>query len=276
MGRSTAKAVGFDFRKGHRGPLLPRLSCDYGWAGDAIDANETTRWIRTRLARLKGEEEDLTFSSHGLKATPLSWTSKVQAQPLGDFVECLSAIRPGIFHPDRTKSGMIAQGASSMGSRFSLDASGVERASSPNASFECAPANCAPDEGDEDRLDSQGADGHVIDQEASDSESESSVESDGETQYESFGKGESQEVIPPVSVGPDLEIFQNPKTKSLHSRAKGSSGKLTCGRSLDDMKPLNGKVFSNRWTCKQCTANRPLRDVGAMVNSLSKKQGASA
>ena len=57
----AANAVGFDFRKGHRGPLLPRLSCDYGWAGDAIDANETTQWIRMLLARLKGEEEDLTF-----------------------------------------------------------------------------------------------------------------------------------------------------------------------------------------------------------------------
>ena len=83
-------------------------------------------------------------------------------------------------------------------------------------------------------------------------------------------------MIPPVSMGPDLEIFQNPKTKSLHSRAKGSSGKLTCGRSLDNMKPFNGKVFSNRWMCKQCTANRPLRDAGAMVNFLAKKQGASA
>ena len=301
----AANAVGFDFRKGHRGPLLPRLSCDYGWAGDAIDANETTQWIRMLLARLKGEEEDLTFSSHGLKATPLSWTSKagysdrtqlvlghhslgptgktqeayareVQAQPLRDFVECLSAIRQGIFHPDRTKSGMIAQGASLMGSRFSLNFSGKERASPSNASFECAPANGAHEDGDEDRLDNQGANDHEGDQEASGSESESSGESDGETHYESLGQGETQKVIPPACMGPDLEIFQNPKTKSLHSRAKGSSGKLTCGRSLDNMKPFNGKVFSNRWMCKQCTANRPLRDAGAMVNFLAKRQGASA
>ena len=152
----AANAVGFDFRKGHRGPLLPRLSCDYGWAGDAIDANETTRWIRMLLARLKGEEEDLTFSSHGLKATPLSWTSKAgysdrtqlvlghHSRPLRQDSRSvctrgpgaaaqrfcgLSAIHQGIFHPDRTKSGMIAQGASLMGSRFSLNVPGKERAS---------------------------------------------------------------------------------------------------------------------------------------------------
>ena len=171
---------------------------------------------------------------------------------------------------------MIAQGASLMGSRFSLNFSGKERASPSNASFECAPANGAHEDGDEDRLDNQGANDHEGDQEASGSESESSGESDGETHYESLGQGETQKVIPPACMGPDLEIFQNPKTKSLHSRAKGSSGKLTCGRSLDNMKPFNGKVFSNRWMCKQCTANRPLRDAGAMVNFLAKRQGASA
>lgn len=300
----AAKAVGFDFAKGHRGPLLPRLACDYTWSGDAVDANETTRWIRTVLARLKGGEEDLSFSSHGLKATPLSWTSKagysdrtqlvlghhslgpngktqeayareVQAQPLRDFVECLGAIRQGVFQPDRTKSGMIAPGADIRGSRFMLTPAGPAAQSPSHESFECAPpAEIAEEEG-EGPSDNRSQGGQEDVHEASDNESESSGESEGEAQYENFGAGEAQNAIPPVNMGPDLDIFQNPKTKSLHSRAKGSTGKLICGRSLDNMKPFNGKVFSSRWLCKQCTANKPLRDAGAMASFITKKQGAS-
>ena len=66
----AASAVGFAFEKGHRGPILPRLSSDYSWSGDATDANETTRWCRGILAQLTGGPVDETFSSHGLKATP--------------------------------------------------------------------------------------------------------------------------------------------------------------------------------------------------------------
>ena len=117
--------------------------------------------------------------------------------------------------------------------------------------------------------------GHEEVHEASGNESESSGESVGDAQYEDFGAGDVQNAIPPVNMGPDLEIFQNPKTKSLHSRAKGSTGKLICGRSLDNMKPFNGKVFSSRWLCKQCTASKPLRDAGAMASFITKKQGAS-
>ncbi|CAE7264068.1 unnamed protein product [Symbiodinium sp. CCMP2592] len=298
----AAKAVGFDFEKGHRGPLLPRLACDYSWSGDAIDANETTTWIRALLSRLQAAEEDLTFSSHGLKATPLSWTSKagysertqlvlghhslgpsgktqeayareVQAQPLRDLAECLGAIRQGVFHPDRTKSGMIAGGATIRESRFSLAPLGRANLSPSHESFECAPEVELAEDGGVEPPDDQDLGEQEDVHEASSSESESSGESEEETHYESFGAGEAQNAIPSVNMGPDLDIFQNPKTKSLHSRAKGSTGKLICGRSLDNMKPFSGKVFSSRWLCKQCTAGRPLRDAGAMASFIAKKQG---
>ncbi|CAE7309134.1 unnamed protein product [Symbiodinium sp. CCMP2592] len=300
----AAKAVGFDFEKGHRGPLLPRLACDYSWSGDAIDANETTTWIRALLSRLQAAEEDLTFSSHGLKATPLSWTSKagygertqlvlghhslgpngktqeayareVQAQPLRDLAECLGAIRQGVFHPDRTKSGMIEHGATVRESRFSLAPMGRANPSPSHASFECAPEAELAEEGAAEPLDDQDLGEQEDVHGTSSSESESSGESEEETHYENFGAGEAQNAIPSVNMGPDLDIFQNPKTKSLHSRAKGSTGKLICGRSLDNMKPFTGKVFSSRWLCKQCTAGRPLRDAGAMASFIAKKQGAS-
>ena len=94
--------------------------------------------------------------------------------------------------------------------------------------------------------------------------------------YESFGKGTAQDAIPEANMGPDLDVFQNPKTKSLHARAKGSTGKLICGRSLDNMKTFEGKVFSHRWMCKQCIAGRPVRDIGALNSFLAKKQGRPA
>ncbi|CAE7260491.1 unnamed protein product [Symbiodinium sp. CCMP2592] len=245
----AAKAVGFDFEKGHRGPMLPRLACDYSWSGDAIDANETTTWIRALLSRLQAAEEDLTFSSHGLKATPLSWTSKagygertqlvlghhslgpsgktqeayareVQAQPLRDLAECLGAIRQGVFHPDRTKSGMIADGATIRGSRFSLAPMGRANPSPSHESFECAPEVELAEDGGVEPLDDQDLGEQEDVHEASSSESESSGESEEETHYESFGAGEAQNAIPSVNMG------------------------------------------------------RPLRDAGAMASFIAKKQGA--
>ncbi|CAE7403302.1 unnamed protein product [Symbiodinium microadriaticum] len=275
----AASAVGFAFDKGHRGPILPRLSSDYSWSGDA-NANETTRWCRGILAQLTGGPIDETFSSHGLKATPLSWTSKagypertqlilghhslgstgktqesyareVQAQPLRDLVECIAAIRRGLFHPDRTRSGMVTQGA--LGSHFKFgrtDAHDFVCAppSDSAQSSACEPApveaprNSPREEAGSPTKDGEASSGCQDDvAEPQSEESESSGDSEGDIVYESFGKGIAQDAIPEVNMGPDLDIFQNPKTKSLHARAKGSTGKLICGRSLDSMKTFQGK-----------------------------------
>ena len=145
----AANAVGFNFEKGHHGPLLPRQAVDYSWSSEAISASETTAWVREILMHLGvNSESACVFSSHGLKATTLSWVSKagysertqlvlghhslgpsgktqeayarkVQAQPLRDLVECLNAIQRGVFLPDRTRSGMMAPGASVSAWRFS-------------------------------------------------------------------------------------------------------------------------------------------------------------
>ena len=56
--------------------------------------------------------------------------------------------------------------------------------------------------------------------------------SEDDFDYKTICDGSSAtEKIPSIFMGPDLDVFQNPKTKSLHSRAKGATGKLTCGRS---------------------------------------------
>ena len=91
--------------------------------------------------------------------------------------------------------------------------------------------------------------------------SESSGPSEDDFDYETICDGSSAaEKIPSIFMGPDLDVFQNPKTKSLHSRAKGATGKLTCGRSVQGMKPFNGKVFSRHWKCKQCMSSKPIRE----------------
>ena len=73
----AASAVGFNFEKGHRAPLLPRQAVDYSWSSEAVNASETTAWVREILMHLGvSSESACTFSSHGLKATALSWSLK--------------------------------------------------------------------------------------------------------------------------------------------------------------------------------------------------------
>ena len=55
-------------------------------------------------------------------------------------------------------------------------------------------------------------------------ESESSGESEAEVDFNEFCQAGGNESRAPVaSMGVDVDLFQNPKTKSLHARAKGSA-----------------------------------------------------
>ncbi|CAE7257855.1 unnamed protein product [Symbiodinium sp. CCMP2592] len=58
----VAKMVGFNLRQGHRGPLLPRLTAEGQWSGEAIGAN--IPWIKGNNPFLDDEGE----SSHESKA----------------------------------------------------------------------------------------------------------------------------------------------------------------------------------------------------------------
>ena len=117
----AARAVGFDFSQSFRG------ASHYSWSGDAIDAAETTAWLNGILRTLDpAAAEGLT--SHGLKATTLSWLWKancsertclilghhalsegrktsasygrdIQAGPLRDLDRCIQAIKAGTFLP---------------------------------------------------------------------------------------------------------------------------------------------------------------------------------
>ena len=307
----VAKQVGLDLRGGHRGPLLPKLTADNQWAGEAVSSGETTVWLRGLLTRSLGESFGDGLTSHGLKATTLSWLTKagypdktclilghhsrgkkkslytygrdVQARPLRELQECLGLIRRHVFHPDSTRSGMFKPVEHSEhqadGSSALEEAAKQFRAAAPSSPPQ------APDVPDEDGSkwsDAGAGKGSEVDDEgqANESNSDSSTTSSSGSSdeaaeaYESFSaKGVLDKIIPPLGVAVDLDVFQNPKTRSLHTRAKGSKGPLMCGRKAEGMKPFSGKVFSKHWICKQCEQARPLRDTSAVINYLDKAAG---
>ena len=104
--------------------------------------------------------------------------------------------------------------------------------------------------------------------------SSDSGESEGDLDYfDSLCEGTRETLIPKASMGVDLVLYQNPKTKSLHARAKGAAqgSKLLCGRSAQDFVLVEGKVFSSHWKCKQCLVARPLKDTGAVNQFLDQR-----
>ena len=120
---------------------------------------------------------------------------------------------------------------------------------------------------------SEGGEGsHGVESNSDSSTTSSSGSSDEAAEaYEKLSsEGVMDKIIPPLGVAVDLDVFQNPKTRSLHTRAKGSTGPLMCGRKAEGMKPFSGKVFSKHWICKQCEQARPLRDTSAVLSFLDK------
>ena len=116
-----------------------------------------------------------------------------------------------------------------------------------------------------------GEEGHAVESNSDSSTTSSSGSSDEAAEaYENFSaEGVLDKIIPPLGVAVDLDVFQNPKTRSLHTRAKGSKGPLMCGRKAEGTKPFSGKVFSKHWICKQCEQARPLRDTRVTSAVLS-------
>ena len=131
----VSDSVGVKLSEGRRGPLLPRLLPSGEWSGRAISAPESSVWLNGLLEKGLGTAPAEGLTSHGMKATTLSWMTKagypessclilghhsrgkkkslctygrdVQAKPLRELCECLGLIKKGIFVPDATRSGMF-------------------------------------------------------------------------------------------------------------------------------------------------------------------------
>ncbi|CAE7214258.1 unnamed protein product [Symbiodinium sp. CCMP2592] len=296
----VAKMVGFNLRQGHRGPLLPRLTAEGQWSGEAIGSDETTSWLNGLLNRAMSEQIASGLTSHGLKATTLSWMTKagypeksclilghharagkktlytygrdVQAKPLRELQDCIRLIKRNVFAPDSTRSGMFKSGESSHESKAEVTdplilAAEQFRFGDPDEIIDTGgdvaegkPADNCDAEPEQDAEDSDS------------STSSSSGSSDDHAEaYESFASDAALDcAVPHLNKEVDLDVFQNPKTLSLHTRAKGSDGPLMCGRKAEGMKIFTSRVYSKFWMCKQCEQARPLRDTKAVVAYLSK------
>ena len=343
----AARDVGIELENGHRGPLLPRLSYSHEWTNSAVSASETTSWLNRIIEALVpgGCAEGLT--SHGMKATTLSWLAKggwseptrlilghhslgsrrtlesysrdVQAQPLRELEDCLRMIKAGSFLPDATRSGMMltnnkatfspgprtleearpffsrqASSENPGGHQDFNDESGAdwgrdhEEAEFSEVAVDSGFASglgswseCDPPLSEEGfRPESSAAQGQqsaASDDPEDSSESDSSGEDtaeDEDRKYEVLSSApEIEKLAPQVEFGVDLDVYQNPRTLSLHGRAKGSTGPLICGRSVSGMKLFVGRVHSKTWRCKQCMAGRPIRDAGAAANFINSRLG---
>ncbi|CAE7703781.1 unnamed protein product [Symbiodinium microadriaticum] len=304
----SARDVGIDLEKGHRGPLLPRLSFSHEWTNSAVSASETMSWLNRILEVLVpgGCAEGLT--SHGMKA-----------QPLREFEDCLQMIKAGSFLPDATRSGMMLTNVKATfppepptleearpftSFQASSDDPGGHRRSNDDVGAdwgrdqeEAEFSEVAADSGFASGLGSwsecdqplseegfraelsaaPGQPSAALNDPEDSSESDSSGEDtadDEDRKYEVLSSApEIEKLAPQVEFGVDLDVYQNPRTLSLHGRAKGSSGPLICGRSVSGMKLFVGRVHSKTWRCKQCMAGRPIRDSGAAANFINSRLG---
>ena len=131
----AGKDVGIDLTPGIKGPLLPTVGPGGEWLSRAVTSDETTDWLNMLISRLLGEQCREGLTSHGLKATCLSWMAKsgyddttrlilghhslsgkrsleaysldMQSAPLRQLDSCIKSVREGHFLPDMTRSGQF-------------------------------------------------------------------------------------------------------------------------------------------------------------------------
>ena len=132
----AGKDVGIDLTRGIKGPLLPAVGPGGEWLSRAVTSDETTTWLNLLITRVLGEKCSDGLTSHGLKATCLSWMAKagyddnarlilghhslsgkrsleaysrdMQSAPLRHLDSCIKSVRDGHFLPDMTRSGQFA------------------------------------------------------------------------------------------------------------------------------------------------------------------------
>ena len=122
--------------RGYGLPLLPSPSRSSGWNKIPLSAEASTAWLRHPLLKGGTDRKDLmSFGTHSLKATVLSWLAKRgvprevraalgyhakavdgtevvygrdnMASPLRTMIGVIQEVATGVFRPGATKSGML-------------------------------------------------------------------------------------------------------------------------------------------------------------------------
>ncbi|CAE7488628.1 unnamed protein product [Symbiodinium microadriaticum] len=175
------------------------------------------------------------LTSHGMKATTLSWLAKGgwSAQPLRELEDCLRMIKassenPG-GHQDFNDESGADWGRDHEEAEFSEVAVDSGFASGLGSWSECDPP--LSEEGFRPESSAaQGQQSAALDDPEDSSESDSSGEDtaeDEDRKYEVLSSApEIEKLAPQVEFGVDLDVYQNPRTLSLHGRAKGSTVEL--------------------------------------------------
>lgn len=130
----NARQIGLDFEKGYRGAVLPRPAENGLLTGRTVTSTEVTDWLNKSLERLLGDVPS-GLTSHGLKATLLSWCARagmsepdrhvpgghtmsgkrsmacysrdMLAAPVYRMEQVVKTVKLGTFCPDSSRSGLF-------------------------------------------------------------------------------------------------------------------------------------------------------------------------
>ena len=133
---AVAKNLGVDLEEGHRGPVLALPDVTGTLTDKAAGPLDVTKWMRGIL-RKRGIDVKPGLTSHGLKATLMSWASKagmseedrrilghhamsgkksmtvysrdLQTAPTRRLEGVIASVRRGTFIPDASRSGMFSE-----------------------------------------------------------------------------------------------------------------------------------------------------------------------
>ena len=270
---SLAKEVGLDPAQANERPLLPAPSSS-GWSRRSVTSSEASAWLRALLDTHGTGGGDI--STHSLKATLLSWCTKVGldkdicsilghhstgkhsaetysrdlvAAPLRQLDEVIRKVRVGLFLPDLTRSGHLR---------------GAEGRADPKDAYSSAQAAPACDQ---DPV-GEGASSEGSPSSTSSSSPKSTSSEIGERE-EALGPSGDPQLVPRVWA-PGFEMFQHRRTRVVHLRAEGSDRPVAqCGLKLTgDYRLIDESRFLDLRKCRRCEGARPLRDVGALTAAL--------
>ena len=294
------------FVSGHTSCLLPGVTDAGVWASDRIKTSEAGAWLNKFLECALGGPPEPGLTSHGMKATLLSWCMKsgcddltlkvlghhsrpgqrttecygrdAMSAPLRTLVSIVQAVSRGRFNPDATRSGHMVSPVSLAAPMRddpipAVPAGPHARADEPWE--DVAPDSEAPDHGSEACTpEHQGAYGSAgIDLDAAASEDDVSDDesvSDEEPPAPRGNDARANGVAPPLDWNEKGEVFENPRTRKLHIKLKGCSS-MACGRPEKGLLAFRGRIFENSDKCQQCSAAKPIRSTAAMIEFLDER-----
>ena len=270
-------------------------------------SNEVTNWVNGILNRLIHDRQP-GFTSHGLKATMLSWASKagvdeydrhvlgghsmkgrqvaatyardILTGPVKKLEEVIASVRHGNFLPDSTRANMFprSSGVSSGSKPVEMHLASTTSGSVLVDTNSVADGANVPGPVEDQEKTVEAESGGENDDSSSSSSSTSESEPDDVVAEECMSKSPHQIPLAKFHWKDNCNIYKHVRTKKLHLQAEGSeTGTFLCGRHIsDDYSPFSGTIACESWKCKQCDSCRPLHDVGSMISHLDRMRAKRA